>query len=160
MADIASISAAWTSMKAASEIARVLFDAKVDSAAKDQILTMRGLIASSLDAVIVAKEEVQAARDAERAATDKLVAYEEWLEERKRYKLFSPSDGTILYALKKEESNGDLAHYICTNCYKDSKKSILQGLVIDGAFAWECPDCHTKFRTNHRGRAAAIFPSA
>lgn len=160
MPDVTAISTAWASMKAASEIASALFNAKVDAAAKDQILEMRGLIASSLDAVISAKEEVQAARDAERKATDKLLSYENWLEERKRYQLTSPSSGLVVYALKEAEANGEPPHYLCATCYQNAKKSILQGARGAQAFtSWYCPVCRTEVPTGYRGAAVAVFPS-
>ena len=144
-------------MKAASELAKALFDSKVDAAAKDQILEMRGLIASSLDAVITAKEELQAARDAERKATDKLVSYENWLNEKARYKLTTPAGGLTVYALQASQSNGEPPHYLCTNCYESAKKSILHGARANGFAAWICPSCITTYPTGYRGDAVAEY---
>lgn len=144
-------------MKAASELAKALFDSKVDAAAKDQILEMRGLIASSLDAVITAKEELQAARDAEREATNKLVSYENWLNEKARYKLTTPAGGLTVYALKEAQSDGEPPHYLCTNCYQSAKKSILHGARANGFAAWICPSCITTYPTGYRGDAVAEY---
>lgn len=158
MPDIASISAAWASMKAASELAKALFDSKVDAAAKDQILEMRGLIASSLDAVITAKEELQAARDAEREARDKLVHYENWLDEKARYQLTAPSGHPAVYALKESQRNSEPPHYLCTNCYESAKKSILHGgISAHGYFTWNCPGCKTAYPTRARGDVTAEY---
>ena len=145
-------------MKAASELAKALFDSKVDAAAKDQILEMRGIIASSLAAVITTKEELQAARDAEREATDKLVRYENWLNEKTRYQLTTPPGNPTVYALKESQSNGEPPHYLCTNCYESAKKAILHGgRSAQGYSTWNCPSCKTVYAARARGDVTAEY---
>ena len=50
-----------------------------------------------------------------------------WDTEKQRYQLANAHASIIVYALKKSMSNGELAHYLCANCYQNGQKSILQG---------------------------------
>ena len=51
-----------------------------------------------------------------------------WDEQKQRYELISPWQGAVTYALKKARSNSEPPHWICTKCYEDGRKSILNDL--------------------------------
>jgi hypothetical protein len=51
---------------------------------------------------------------------------EAWDAEKQRYALAPPwHAGVPVYALKQSAANGEPPHYICTHCYQDRRKSIL-----------------------------------
>lgn len=56
---------------------------------------------------------------------DQIRAMEAWDSEKQRYQLARPWMGAVVYALKKSASNNEPPHWICTNCYNDGKKSLL-----------------------------------
>lgn len=51
---------------------------------------------------------------------------EQWESESKRYKLYRARTGDLIYVLKQDEANNQPIHAICTQCYENGVKSILQ----------------------------------
>jgi len=74
----------------------------------------------------------------------------QWGSEKKRYQLTDVGGGAFAYALKAAMSNGEPPHYICTNCYEQSKKSILNHIDTgDGLHVLSCPRCPAKLVIGH-----------
>jgi hypothetical protein len=83
-------------------------------------------IAIELREQILSTQEAQAALiEQVRDLKGKLIAFEKWDAEKERYKLYQVAIGSITYALKKESANGEPPHWLCTDCYENRKKSIL-----------------------------------
>ena len=51
---------------------------------------------------------------------------EQWENESKRYELYKARTGDLVYVLKQDEANNQPIHAICTQCYENGIKSILQ----------------------------------
>jgi hypothetical protein len=51
----------------------------------------------------------------------------DWETEKERYMLAQPFPGCMVYALQEEMSDGEMAHYLCTACFDNGKRSLLQG---------------------------------
>ena len=52
--------------------------------------------------------------------------------EKQRYQLTDVGDGTFAYALQQSVSGSEPLHYICANCYEQSKKLILHHMQMGG----------------------------
>ena len=72
-----------------------------------------------------------------------------WEKEKQRYKLISPWEGTILYALKESYSTSEPPHWICTKCYEDRRRSILNPHKKPNGRAYflVCPSCKAEYLT-------------
>lgn len=123
--------------------------------------------AVELTQIILALQEAAFSVKVERDALEKkvgefereIVRLKECHEDLERYKLFEPWTGTVVYALRQSVSNGEPPHYICTNCYAQPKKSILQrGESNDGWSLFRCPACRSEAMTPYRGSVAAKYP--
>jgi hypothetical protein len=55
-----------------------------------------------------------------------IAAHNRWEVERARYELFEPVKGTFVYALKCQFVGEEPAHWLCSVCFQDGLKSILQ----------------------------------
>lgn len=73
----------------------------------------------------------------------KIANFEKWETEKENYQLTTISSETLAYARKPSADGTVPPHYICTNCYEDRKKRILQR--IDAAHV-ACPDCKVRLR--------------
>lgn len=83
---------------------------------------------------------------------DQIARMKDWDIQKQRYKLASPHEGGMVYALQKAMSNGEPAHYICTGCYEQGKRSILQCVPDKDRWTmWLCTACKTSARTGYRG---------
>lgn len=60
------------------------------------------------------------------------------------YTLTQIAPGVFVYAFKPGEKRDEPPHYLCTNCFKDKRKSILQraGRDVSGV-KYNCPECGT-----------------
>jgi hypothetical protein len=65
-----------------------------------------------------------------------------WEETKQRYELNQPTAGTFVYALKVQGRSAEPAHWICTNCYENGRRSILQLQSHGyGTDQYSCPNC-------------------
>lgn len=68
----------------------------------------------------------------------------DWEREKSRYSLATIWDGSVAYALRESQSNGEPAHWLCTNCFSTGKKSLLN--PVEGSnrfFGVKCAVCGT-----------------
>ena len=77
----------------------------------------------------------------------KAVETETWNKERLNYELAEVSSGVLAYAYQKTANNQEPKHWLCTNCYENKKKSILQlgnrGRIDE---CLSCPNCAMTIR--------------
>ena len=64
---------------------------------------------------------------------------DDWVKERQRYELIHLEDRVVYGLREKSKQEDEPIHYLCTNCYEDGVKSILQphGYAPVG----RCPRC-------------------
>ena len=97
---------------------------------------------------------IQEKRDSEEA----LKRMENWGAEKKRYKLATPFSGVTVYALQKEMSGGEPAHYLCANCFKQGKQSLIANTTTkEGWIALACSACKFSAQTRWRGIGPAQY---
>jgi hypothetical protein len=115
-------------------------------------------------AVIELQEQILAAQEQQSTLIDRIHTLEEevahlkaWDGEKKRYELKDVySGGAIVYSLKPEERDGEPPHWLCTNCYQQHQKSILQRAEHSGAtWAFRCPRCHSAVHAAWEGPSAS-----
>jgi hypothetical protein len=74
----------------------------------------------------------------------KVMEFENWSETERQYELKKIASGIFVYCYKKTKDSKDPLHWLCTNCYKKKKASILQLETkrFSGKYYF-CPDCKT-----------------
>jgi hypothetical protein len=90
---------------------------------------------------------IERVRDLEK----EVARFETWETEKKRYELKALARGAYAYSLKAEEQGIEPPHYICTACYENCKKSILQIVPSNSArmalgmgATFRCPLCKSE----------------
>uniref|UniRef100_UPI0036D91C76 hypothetical protein n=1 Tax=Photorhabdus sp. RM322S TaxID=3342825 RepID=UPI0036D91C76 len=72
---------------------------------------------------------------------------DQWKREKLNYELFHPMKTTVVYRLKVSSDSNQQTHYLCTNCYNSSMKSILQYKKSDfGVSYLICHKCHSQYQ--------------
>lgn len=87
-------------------------------------------------------------QDALRTCEDlksKLVQYENWDNEKSRYRLEPIGNNSFVFSLKPDHPAGEQEHWLCTNCYNQGQKSILQ-MEPSGYTRMCCPRCQMKIQ--------------
>jgi len=80
-----------------------------------------------------------------------ITRFETWDTQKSRYKLYSPWDSAVVYAITEANSNGEPPHWICPQCYEDRKRSFLNSRHDkNGREEFFCK-CGAVVTSNHRG---------
>ncbi|OFW14497.1 MAG: hypothetical protein A3H27_06590 [Acidobacteria bacterium RIFCSPLOWO2_02_FULL_59_13] len=125
----------------------------------------RAQVAALYDVILAAQTSAMEANLKQSAMIDRIRELEEevtrikaWERQKQRYKLHTPWAGIAVYALKNSMSEGEPAHWICTHCYEDGRRSILQfghrKESVRGGYI--CPSCDTMMEVPFRGPTADI----
>ena len=123
--DFALIQGAVSGLKTASDIAKGLLDLKTLAEVQGKVIELQSAILSAQSSALSATSEQAGMAEEIRALKTQIASLQRWDEERQRYKLVRPFDATTVYALKPSFANGDPAHWLCTTCYENGRKSIL-----------------------------------
>jgi hypothetical protein len=82
----------------------------------------------------------------------KIGGMKNWEREKQRYALVTILEGAVAYALKESMSQGEAAHWLCTNCFDGGKKKILNRVDGPRGFSmFACPVCSTQLQSPFRG---------
>lgn len=143
---------------AAGELIKALVGVKsgVDVAAKaielqNIIISLQGAVGATQSANAELNETIKSLKE-------KLAQVDDFQSEVSRYQLTQPWTGSIVYALKESMSEGEPPHYLCTACYQNKRKSILNcAEVSSGWTKYVCPQCKASLDTGYRGRVPAKY---
>ena len=118
--------------------------------AQEAIMTLREAAVDSREEVLELKKQVT-------ALESQLKAVGDWEAQKERYSLVSPWRAGQAYALKRSHAGGEEAHWMCTNCFHNSKRVILNPIKKDGWVLMACPSCKATINTDFRGIGSAKY---
>jgi len=130
------IAAALAALKAASDIAKALMGLHDSAIINAKVIELQGEIMSAQQSTLAAQEAQSTLAERERNLEKEVADLKAWGTEREKYKLKDLRSGVFAYALKEEAGAAEPAHLLCSNCYQDWRKSILQKEgrgIVDGA---------------------------
>lgn len=151
--DVPTISAAVSSLKAAGDIAKGLLNLHTMTEVQGKAIELNQKIIDAQHDILTAQAAQTALVERVRQLEGEIAAMKAWDAEKKRYKLASPATGAFVYALQRAMSNGEPPHYLCTNCFKQGKPSILTDDMREfrqlALHYWVCSNCDFKALTGH-----------
>jgi hypothetical protein len=119
---IAEIASLITSSKAAYDIAKGISSFKSEVERTESISKiLEVLVSVQLQASSVLALEIE-----KHALTKRLMELEKWSQTESQYELKEIARGIFVYAYKQTAEKSEPAHWLCTNCWQDKTKSILQ----------------------------------
>ena len=152
--DMTLIQGAITGLKTASDIAISLGKLNTLAQVQKKSVELGQIIVAAQSATLSAYADQAAMIEEVRALKEEIVRVKAWEAQKQRYKLESCGPASVAYALKKSVANGEPPHLICTKCYEDGRKSILNPVRIDNGFLGVgCPICKSQIPTGYRGGA-------
>jgi aspartate oxidase len=142
------------SLKTASDIAKGFLHLQSLAENQGKVIELNEAILSAQSSALTAQSEhftmVQRVRDLE----EEIARIKAWEEEKKRYQMVNPWQGStfLVYALKESRKESEPPHWICTKCYDDGRRTILQPhLDKVGYWLLVCPTCHAEINSGIRG---------
>jgi len=115
-------------------------------------------LTNSIALVLTLQEKNTEVENRNRELSNQLDNMLNWNTEKSRYGL-SKWIGTkvFVYALKEIASDGEPPHYLCAECFKQNKASILQQTEKAAWIHIYCPKCKTDFPTGYRGIQEPVY---
>lgn len=127
-----------------------------------ELLAQLNDVSSQLGDVLTARLALQEENERLRRENDQL---KQWDQEKEQYVLKQLGTGGYVYAPnasgEKGEGEVNKGPYLCTACYEQKKKSILQfvSLGFDGTH-YQCPFCKTKVVDSGKKAGEDIWPGS
>ena len=121
------IGAAYAGLKEALGIVQGLNATNTQVQINDAKIPLQEHILNAQMALTTANETQAAAAERIRSFEQEIVRLKDWSGEKENYELKALGRGAFAYMLKPAVRGAEPAHWLCTRCYGDGKKSIMQG---------------------------------
>lgn len=159
--DMTLIQGAISGLKTASDIAIGLGKLNTLAQVQEKSVELGQIIVAAQSATLSAYADQAAMIEEVRALKEEIMRVKAWETQKQRYKLVSPWEaGGVAYALKESMATGEPPHLICTKCYEDGRKSILNPATLNaGMVSFVCPICKSQIPTGYRGEVKPEYAS-
>lgn len=151
--DITAIQAAVASLKTATEVSRSILEMKSMSEVQDKVTELQSALLEAQNCALTATASQFELQNKIRELENRLSEKENWHNQAVRYQLVSPWRGPAqAYALKMSHSHGEVPHLVCSSCFHQEQKVILNPVKNkEGFVQMVCPSCKSTMDTGFRG---------
>ena len=156
--DIATIGAAATSLKAAGDIASTLIGLKKSTDVQAKAIELNQKLIEAQHQIFAVNAEYANLMEKVRSLEAELERQNDWNKIKENYKLTNPWDGPAQVYGVKESCVGEVPHWICTKCFEDKRRSILQPQEnIGSRILMICATCKAEINTGYNGIGPAEY---
>ena len=149
--DITLIQGTISGLKVAADITKSLMQLKSISEVQAKVIDLQTTILSAQSSALAANADQTTMVEEIRALKEEIACIKAWESQKQRYQLTQLWEGAIfVYALKESMGESEPPHWICTKCYEDGVRMILQPRTKDGYMYLYCPTCKMEIPTHHR----------
>lgn len=141
------IAAFVTALGHATNILKTAIQARDESKRREALTELMGALADLQAKHLAVIQNQQLLLEQNQSLQKKLAAYDKWEQEKVSYVLRQLPSGGLVYAFNPTQEATEPPHWICTNCYEDHHKCILQlagAETGEAAYLWTCPRCKSK----------------
>lgn len=160
--DYGMLQGAVVGLKTAADLAIAFGKVKTMAEVQGKAVELQQVILSAQSSALAAQSEQFTLLQEIRDLKEEVARVKAWDTEKQRYALAKPWAGAVVYALKESAANGEPAHYLCTHCYADGKKSVLNRVVNPAAngFSMFVCRCKAQIQTPYRGQVGFRYAEA
>jgi uncharacterized small protein (DUF1192 family) len=151
MPDLSAIGAALTSFNTLKNIAQTMIGLHDTQALQAKVIEFNSAIIDAQTKIFLVNEERSALLERIGALEKEIADLEAWEATKDRYELKKTKGGGLAWFLKGDAQGSELPHQICTKCYEERKRSILQPKGRSGpeahlgiAATLYCPACKSE----------------
>jgi hypothetical protein len=141
------VAAAFTSAKAAGDIAKSLITLRDEDLVRGRVMDLTGTLMELQQQMMQGQLEQMALIKQVAELEDALKKVKAKQNVLDRYELLGVGPAKVVYALKEEFQATEPAHLCCTNCYDKGRRSVLKAMGQSGSttMKFSCPDCANTF---------------
>ena len=140
-----------TSLKAAFDISKSILEIKSTTEIQDKVIKLQSALMEAQNSAMSATTAQLELQEKVRTLEEQLRAANEWGDQESRYSLVCPWRGSAqVYALKRSASEGKDPHFLCSNCFHNKRKVILNPSRKEGWTLMACPSCRATMDTGYR----------
>ena len=158
--DIGSVAAAVNHLKSAGDIVAGLINLKSTSEVQSKAIELNQKLIAAQHEIFAANAEHSKLIVRANELEQEIAKLNEWNERKKRYKLVNPWEGNpaLVYSVRESCRDTEAAHWICTKCFDDNRRSILQPKKgSNGFILLACATCKAEVETGWRGIGPAEY---
>ena len=141
---IAEIAAAISSSKTALDIAKAMIGLRDAEAMRGKTIELQGVILEFLNKAIEAREAQSAQLDSIRALETEIAHLKAWDGEKQNYELKQLWREGMAYMLKPDARGAEPPHWLCPNCFSESKKRFFQPISSGSDSKYSCTSCKSQ----------------
>ncbi len=150
-------SAALAAYNHASNIIKSLFELKTSTAIIEQLNVLNKELFAIHSSNLELQQQLSAAHTEIANLKKEITSFEAWDNQKNRYKLYSPWNGAIVYAITEANSGGEPPHWLCTKCFDERKRAFLNfRKAKDGYEEYFC-HCGYVVTSKHRGHIPVAY---
>jgi hypothetical protein len=123
---IAEIGVGLGSLKSAKDLLQAFNGVQTAAAVADVKIALQGLIFEARESLFAAQEAHSTLTARVRDLEQQIVQLKDWTAEQQRYELRDLGRGSFAYMPKPTEDPREPPHWLCANCFAQSRKSFLQ----------------------------------
>lgn len=123
---IAEIAAGLSSLNAAKQIVQGLNAANTAINVNDVKIELQGLILEAQQALFAAQQAEASTAQKIGALEQEIVRLKDWSAEKASYQMTAICRGAFAYTRKPGMEAGEPPHWLCTTCFENGKKAVLQ----------------------------------
>jgi hypothetical protein len=130
-------------LKTAGEMTKAMIGVRDGAMLQSKVIELNGIILSAQSSALSSNQDQFALLNRVRDLEKEIADLEAWETEKQRYELKNIGQGCIAYAPKAGMQPPELEHYLCANCFTQSKKRFLQieHRSVGRVQAYVCNDC-------------------
>lgn len=157
--DMSLITGTITSLRFAGDIAKSFLSLQSMAEIQGKVIELQSAILSAQGSAMEANAQQMSMAEEIRALQTQIESMKGWRKEAERYKLVEPwGNGSLVYALRNDSKADEPAHYICTKCFEDGRKSLLNPSEdAKGWCVYRCPHCKAEVRNGYRNASTAEY---
>jgi hypothetical protein len=146
------ISTALASVKVASDIVKGILSLNKDVAVNERAVELLSSILSLQKDLLSLQSDYGDLLKSKSDLEEELKKFNTWSKTESQYKLEEVSSGTFVHSPKNLNESKEPMHWLCTNCWEDQKKSILQ-ITWQGESSakYTCPRCKNEIDVESHG---------
>lgn len=145
---IGTFNALVSAVKGLRGVAQQLEEQQADAKVALKTREINERIGDVMEKLLTAQLDYSSLIDGKRELETQIAKLNQWTLEQQRYQLQKTEAGALIYICKPEQEHGQPSHHICTKCYEEQIKAILQpGPIVDIYETLLCHRCNSSYRT-------------